>query len=112
MPMADHKVFCTVSDVEPISIVAALSMFSTWAVEIPPTGATGDLDTDRRLSRDFNTLAALNTQAARFRWIEAELAANRDPSSCHPSPDEPKNLRNAALIRWWLDIFNNAQAEG
>lgn len=85
-------------------------MFSNWAVEIPPTGASGDLDTDRHLSADFNTLARLNTQQARFQWIEAELAANRDPSSCHPSPYAPKNLRNATLIRWWLDIFNHAGA--
>lgn len=109
MTGAEHKVFCTGPDESPVSIVAALALFNNWSIEIPPADATGDVVTDRLLTADFNTLAGLHTRAARFQWIEEQLSTNRDLNSDFPSPNAPKNLRNAILIKWWLDLYNHAQ---
>lgn len=108
MPVLGHQVFCRVPEQQAISIVDALSLFNNWSVEIPPTGPTGDMVTDRLLSADFNTLASLNGTAARFAWLEAELEISRDRNSDFPAPDGP--MRNATLIRWWLEIFNHMSA--
>lgn len=87
-----------------VSIVAALRIWRTWSIDIPPTGATGDQDADRRLARFFHELAAADGQDARLRLIEAHVFAR---ASDFTPPGAPVDLFRETVMRWWLDIFDD-----
>lgn len=84
------------------SIVAALALWCSWSVDIPPTGSTGDAFADKRLADAFRVLTGLDSSTARQQWIESRVFSTND----FPPPNQPADLYRATLIAWWLAIHD------
>lgn len=84
-----------------LSVADALALWSSWFLDIPPTGATGDTAVDLRLADAFRMLAYLADRTQQMAWLEREL---RDFSLSGPAQPSPYHTM---LIQWWLAIFDD-----
>lgn len=84
------------------SILGPLSTCAGWHGDAPPTGASGSYALDMRLADAFRMLVYLNEPSARLRWIEREVS---DPGGRHTG-----DPYRAALIGWWMAIFEGQTA--
>lgn len=75
-----------------------------WVLDFPWTGSTGDADLDARLAEAFRALLACATLEARLRFIEGEVWRPQ----MFPHPAAPADLYRETLMRWWLDLFEEA----
>lgn len=92
--------------VKAVTCCTALRLWTTWLLDVPPTGSTGERVTDRRLTSVFRALAALPDHASRFALLERYLFSQHD----FPPPGAPRDLFRETLMRWWLDIFESQQS--
>lgn len=117
LDLIDHVVrqFKTPTDVKPMfrgadlpdeadypNIVQALELWSGWAIDVSPTGATGDDAADKRLADAFRVLISLDDAPARQQWIESQVFSTND----FPPPNQPADLYRTTLIAWWLAIHD------
>ncbi|MRX32829.1 hypothetical protein [Aminobacter sp. MDW-2] len=76
-------------------------MFSSWSIDMPPTGSTGDKALDKRLSDDFRGLIAHDGLQARLDWLRDEVGLEHEAPAIGAQIDPRLNV----LRRWWLDLF-------
>jgi len=88
-----------------LTICDALAIFRVWGADIPFTGSTGDRDLDLRLAQAFRALLACSSLDECFRFIEREVWR----PEMFPHPDAPADRYCETLMRWWLDLFEEAR---
>lgn len=95
------------SDVDHVSIAAACATWATWSLDVPPTGPTGDRVADRRLADAFRQLIKCGSNDARLQWVEQAVFSAND----FPPPNQPSDTVRETLIRWWLDLQREGEAQ-
>lgn len=83
-------------------IIRALGMWSGYHADVPFDGTTGDAALDLRLADAFRMLIFLRDAPKQMAWIERETKDRTVPLGRYES----------RLLRWWLDIFDDAKTKG
>jgi hypothetical protein len=84
---------------------AALQMWGSWHLDIPPCGSTGAYATDVAIADAFRMMIYLRTDEQRMDWLYAELRPAR-LSNCRIG--DPVYV--GTLIEWWLELYEAQRA--
>ena len=83
-------------------VTDVLVMHSQWQGEVPPTGSTGDRESDSRLAGIFHALASVGGKTQQMNTLGSMLFT----VDHFPHPDRPIDPVRHVLLKWWLEIYN------
>lgn len=88
-----------------LTICDALAIWSSWQADVPFDGPTGSAALDVLLADAFRAMLACATLPQRLAWLERQLAQQGE----FPYSARPADRYIETLMRWWLDLFEEAR---
>lgn len=89
--------------IDEVTLPIALRVWSTWALDIPPTGTTGDKLADKLIAQAFRHLLERPDTERRLRWLEANLTTIDPPLLRHA----PSEIYRQTMLGWWLQLYDD-----